>query len=125
MKFLVDECLHTTLVDVAQQHGHEGHHVVWVGLAGASDRALLARAVADDFTLVTNNAIDFRRLYAGRELHAGLIIIVPQVVPSRQRALFDAVLSSLGPDDLLVNEAIEVGLDRSGMVVVRYALPER
>ena len=115
MRLLIDECLHTSLVDVAQQHGHEAHHVNWLGLSGATDRGLM---------LVTNNAADFRRLYARQEIHAGLVIIVPQVAPARQRALFSNLLDTLDPDAALLNEVIEVNLDGEDVVVTRYELPE-
>ena len=32
-----------------------------------------------DFILVTNNASDFRQLYAAQPLHAGLVILIPAV----------------------------------------------
>ncbi len=41
----------------------------------------MPRIVAEDYTFVTNNARDFRKLYGNEEIHAGLVIIVPQVVP--------------------------------------------
>lgn len=124
MRFLIDECLHTSLVDIAQRHGHEGHHVNWLGLSGATDRGLIPRIVEGDFTFVTNNAVDFRRLYARQELHAGLVIIVPQVAPARQRALFGSLLGTLNPADVLVNEIIEISLEGEDVVVTRYELPE-
>jgi predicted nuclease of predicted toxin-antitoxin system len=120
---LIDECLHTSLVDVAQQHGHEAHHVNWLGLSGATDRGLMPRIVEQDFTFVTNNAGDFRRLYARQEVHAGLVIVVPQVSPARQRALFSSLLDTLDPDDALLNEVIEVSLDGDEVVITRYELP--
>ena len=40
----------------------------------------------------SNNAVDFRRLFAKEPIHCGLLIIVPNVVPAIQRALFDVVL---------------------------------
>ena len=123
MRFLIDECLHTSLVDVAQQHGHEAHHVNWLGLSGATDRGLVPRIVEEDFTFVTNNAADFRRLYARQEVHAGLVIVVPQVSPARQRALFSSLLDTLDPDDALLNEVIEVSLDGDEVVITRYELP--
>jgi predicted nuclease of predicted toxin-antitoxin system len=124
VRFLIDECLHTSLVDVAQQHGHEAHHINWLGLSGATDRGLMPRIVEDDFTFVTNNAADFRRLYARQEVHAGLVIIVPQVAPARQRALFASLLGTLDPDAALLNEVIEVSLDGDAVVVTRYELPQ-
>lgn len=51
----------------------------WVSPAVSRDWHI----IADDLTLVTNNARDFRRLFAREPLHAGLVIIVPQVVPAR------------------------------------------
>jgi predicted nuclease of predicted toxin-antitoxin system len=123
VRFLIDECLHTSLVDVAQQHGHEAHHVNWLGLSGATDRGLMPRIVEEDFTFVTNNAADFRRLYARQEVHAGLVIVVPQVSPARQRALFSSLLDTLDPDDALLNEVIEVSLDGDEVVITPYELP--
>ena len=90
MKPLIDECLHTSLVQVAINRGHEAQHIAWIGLSGASDWDLMPRVIAEDLTFVTNNAHDFRRLYGKEAIHAGLIIIVPQVTPARQRACWTA-----------------------------------
>jgi predicted nuclease of predicted toxin-antitoxin system len=91
VKFLIDECLHTSLVAVAQIRGHEANHVNWLGLSGETDWDLMPRIVGEDFTFVTNNAKDFRKLYAKEPVHPGLVIIVPQVAPEKQRELFDAL----------------------------------
>ena len=64
MRFLIDECLHTSLVVVAREHGHEASHVNWLGLRGETDWGLMPRIIEGDFTFVTNNAKDFRKLYA-------------------------------------------------------------
>ncbi|MBY3246257.1 DUF5615 family PIN-like protein [Rhizobium laguerreae] len=124
MKFLVDECLHTSLVAVAQHHGHDGFHVNWLGLSGETDWDLMPRIVAEDFTFVTNNARDFRKLYAREDLHAGLVIIVPQVLPGQQRDLFALVLQELAVSADLVNEVIEIALEEGEALLTRYALPE-
>ncbi|TGU23603.1 DUF5615 family PIN-like protein, partial [Mesorhizobium sp. M4B.F.Ca.ET.150.01.1.1] len=79
MRFLIDECLHTSLVAVAQERGHEANHVNWLGLSGETDWDLMPLIIDEDFTFVTNNAKDFRKLYAKEPVHAGLIIVVPQV----------------------------------------------
>ena len=123
MKLLIDECLHTSLVAVAQERGHECSHVNWLGLSGETDWDLMPRIIDGDFTFVTNNARDFRKLYAKQELHAGLIIIVPQVLPVRQRELFDAVLEELVADDEFVNEVIEIAIEGEMAIITRYALP--
>lgn len=122
MKFLVDECLHTTLVAVAQNHGHDCFHVNWLGLSGETDWDLMPRIIEGDFTFVTNNARDFRKLYAKEALHAGLVIIVPQVLPARQRELFDAILEELVSAEELLNEVIEITLEDDDVVMTRYTL---
>lgn len=123
MKFLIDECLHTSLVGVAQARAHQADHVTWLGLGGTTDWDLMPRIVAGDFTFVTNNARDFRKLYAKEEIHAGLVIIVPQVTPARQRALFDALLEAISTEAALVNEVIEIVEDAGEAVLFRYSLP--
>ena len=124
VRSLIDECLHTSLVGVAEQRGHECHHVNWLGLSGEADWDLMTRIMDGEYTFLTNNAADFRRLYARRELHAGLLIIVPQVEPARQRALLDALLDTLQPAEALINEVIEINLDADEAVFTRYDLPQ-
>ncbi|WOS66097.1 DUF5615 family PIN-like protein [Sinorhizobium fredii] len=124
MKFLIDECLHTSLVAVAQAHGHDCFHVNWLGLGGETDWDLMPRIIEADFAFVTNNARDFRKLYAKEELHAGLVIIVPQVLPALQRELFGLILQDLAGAQDIVNEVIEVTLDGEDAVLTRYSLPE-
>ncbi|MDK4734775.1 DUF5615 family PIN-like protein [Rhizobium sp. CNPSo 3490] len=124
MKFLIDECLHTSLVAMAQEHGHDCFHVNWLGLRGETDWDLMPRIIAEDFTFVTNNARDFRKLYAKEELHAGLLIIVPQVLPSLQRELFSAMLQELAGSNEIVNEVVEIAIENGEIILTRYALPE-
>lgn len=82
-----------------------------------------AQVVEGEFTFVTNNAADFRRLYAKQEIHAGLIIIVPQVPPARQRELFHAIIEYLAGAGGLINAAIEIYLDNGEIRLDRYTLP--
>ncbi len=79
--------------------------------------------IRDEFlTFVTNNAKDFRRLYAEAEVHAGLLIVVPQVPPSEQRDLFDALLEEIEGQDLL-NEVVEIAYADGEAEIMRYPLP--
>jgi predicted nuclease of predicted toxin-antitoxin system len=122
MLFLIDECLHTSLVETAREAGHEAHHVVYLGMQGWKDPEVLQRVEERDYTLVTNNAVDFRRLYAKTALHAGLVIILPNVTPALQRELFGAALRTIGSSDLL-NTVVEVGIEDARIAVVQYGLP--
>ena len=96
MRFLIDECLSIDLVAVAAQAGHEAHHVAHVGRAGWKDWNVARYARDGDFVVVTNNASDFRRLFAGQLLHAGLIVLLPAVSRILQQKLFQAALAELG-----------------------------
>ncbi len=125
MNFLIDECLHTSLVEVARSVGHQADHVVWLGLGGQADWDLMPRIISDEFTFVTNNARDFRKLYAREPIHAGLIILLPQVVPKQQRELFQLLLAELGPDNQIMNEAIEINIVDGETRMVRYDLSKR
>lgn len=123
MNFLIDECLHTSLVAVAVERGHEATHVNYRGLSGVQDWNLMAPIREAGFTFVTNNAKDFRRLYAQEDIHAGLVILIPHVPPTDQRALFDAALDELAGAPGLVNEALEVAIVEGEIEITRYELP--
>jgi predicted nuclease of predicted toxin-antitoxin system len=91
-KLLVDECLHVSLVDLARAAGRVADHVNYLGLRGFKDWKLIAFVLKHDYTFVTNNRSDILELYKNAPLHAGLIIIVPNVTPARQRESFQAAL---------------------------------
>src|SRR6202050_3864467 len=103
MKILIDECLSIDLVSTANQAGHEAQHIAHVGKAGWKDWNVARHASDGDFVLVTNNASDFRRLYATRWLHSGLIIVIPKVNRAGQRRLFHAAIEELAIVGELVN----------------------
>jgi predicted nuclease of predicted toxin-antitoxin system len=90
VRFLIDECLHSSLTDIAHRAGFEAHHVNWRGRgwSGWDDRQLSELAVREGFVLVTNNARDFLKLMGEVELHAGLVVIVPNVAPTVQCEMF-------------------------------------
>jgi predicted nuclease of predicted toxin-antitoxin system len=86
VRFLIDECLSIDLVAVARDAGHDAQHVAHVGKAGWKDWNVARAPATGDFILVTNNASDFRRLYATQPLHAGLVILIPTVARVLQPA---------------------------------------
>lgn len=122
MKFLIDECLHTSLIGLAHDAGHVCDHVNFLGLGGQKDWQLMAKIRDGDYTFVTNNRFDFSALYAQHELHAGLVIIIPNVTPSRQRDLFRAALSHIGTRDL-TNAILEVDLVGTSAACHEYPYP--
>ncbi len=120
MTFLIDECLHPSLA--WRKSGTIKRTNVYLGMQGWKDPDVLKRVAERDYTLVTNNAADFRRLSADLDLHAELTIIVPNVTPKRQQTLFGAVLDHLGKR-ALVNTVVEVGFEDDQVAIIEYDLP--
>jgi predicted nuclease of predicted toxin-antitoxin system len=120
VRFLIDECLSVALVAVAANAGHEARHI---GRAGSKDRDIVHYAAAEDFVVVTNNASDFRRLVAAQTLHAGLIILVPNVGRAMQCRLFQAALDQLVVFGEPVNQVLEVDLAGDDVTFALYDLP--
>jgi predicted nuclease of predicted toxin-antitoxin system len=106
-KLLIDECLHTSLLELAHAAGHHADHVNYLGLGSSKDWELMDLVLERDYTFVTNNRTDFLTLYRRSQLHAGLVIIVPNVTPVLQRELFQVALDFIVDRDL-VNTVVEV-----------------
>lgn len=123
MRFLIDECLSIDLVAIANEAGYGAEHVAHIGKAGWKDWNVAAYARAGDFILVTNNAGDFRRLYATTPLHAGLIIIIPNVSRSAQRQVFQMALAELAIAGEPVNRVLEVDIEGDDVMLSFYDLP--
>ena len=83
----------------------------------------MATIRAQDYTFVTNNRSDFLVLHGQEPLHAGVVIIVPNVTPVRQRELFAAALKHIGARDL-TNTVVEAKYVRNQIECSEYALPE-
>jgi len=123
VRFLIDECLSVDLVVVARQSGHDAQHVAHVGKAGWKDWNVVRYARDGDFVLVTNNASDFRQLYATQSLHAGLIILIPAVGRVLQQKLFRAALDELAVIGEPINRVLDVDLDGEDVILTIYDLP--
>ena len=123
MRFPIDECLSVDLVAVAGESGHEAQHVARVGRAGWKDWNVVRYASEGDFILVTNNASDFRQLYAAQPLHAGLVILIPVVNRAVQQQLFKAALDELAVIGEPLNRVLEVDLDGEEVTLTLYDLP--
>jgi predicted nuclease of predicted toxin-antitoxin system len=119
VRFLIDECLHTGLTHIANKAAHEAHHVTRRGWSGFKDHQLREVVLREEFVFVTNNARDFRKLMGESELHAGLIVIIPNVTQAMQRELFDRALQEVSELSDMINKVVEVDLDE----VRVYELP--
>jgi predicted nuclease of predicted toxin-antitoxin system len=122
VKRLIDECLHVSLVKLAHNRGHLADHANYLGLSSSKDRELMDLIVERDYTFVTNNRFDFLALYKREAFHAGLVVVVRNVAPTRQRELFNGVLDHVGSREL-INPVIEVNFIREQIKCVEYAYP--
>lgn len=111
MKFLIDECLHTTLVAVARHRGHDADHVNWIGKSGWQDWELMPIALEEAYTFVTENRDDFLRLFSLEPVHNGLVVFMRKSEPPVQRELFEVVLDVLGAAGDLFNQAFKVSFE--------------
>ena len=135
LRLLIDECLSPALVDLAVAAGHvESTCLRDRGLLGTQDWTLMKHVLAENFTLVTVNAQDFRGrgpeapggLYARIELHSGLICLnsARAMDLNAQRALFQEALAALAGLPDLINQILEVTEDETGEVsLIVYDLP--
>jgi len=123
VKLLIDECLHTSLIELAHQAGHVADHVNYLGLGGSKDWQLMAVIRQQEYTFVTNNRSDFLTLHGQESLHAGVIIIVPNITPTHQRVLFSAALEHIGTRDL-TNAVVEIKYAGNRIACSEYALPQ-
>jgi predicted nuclease of predicted toxin-antitoxin system len=123
-RFLIDENLSPLLVAPARACGFEAMHVNHLGMRTEADWDLLRIVAAQDWVLVTNNAIEFRGRYRKIALHPGVVFLLPAVRREAQLRLFAAALDHVQGHPDLVNTALDVMFDRIGAPVVTiYPLP--
>jgi predicted nuclease of predicted toxin-antitoxin system len=101
VRFLVDEMYGPDLLTHLRTAGFDADHVQDLGLRGAQDRDVLARAAEDDSIVVTENAADFIPLLDARTA-AGLptppvIIALRRTLPTPAGAMHHALADKLTP----------------------------
>lgn len=122
-RFLFDECLCLQLTPLANSFGFEATSVRDIDRLGASDPSLALYAVEHDWVYVTNNRDDYVRIYARFELHCGLVVLLPNVRPSTQQALFARFLEQLPDLGDITCKLVEI--DETGGVCVLDWPPAR
>ena len=97
MKFLLDEMYGERVAARLDQLGHEARHVRQIGLGGAPDEVVLARAAEEGWTLVTENAADFLPLLDQRQ-SAGAAMAPVLIALTAGRGTRGALHSRLAAD---------------------------
>ena len=110
---------------VARQRGFPARHVNEVNLRTAKDRAVARYALRYNLVIVTNNMSDFRRHYARKKLHPGLIFLTADdeetFTRENQATLLNIALSNILANDLL-QEVVLVRLVSETAEVIDYRL---
>ena len=128
---LIDENLSPELADEAKARGFDALHVTWIGLSGQPDRSVARYAIENERTLITNDAVDFRRIYEKKELHPGIVFLTFSdwrlMDLDGQVLTFREALDEI-ERDFPVNELIEVELsydeDDLTLTLSRSPLPD-
>jgi hypothetical protein len=129
-KILIDENLSPSLVKLAHGRGFECSHVNHLGKMGQKDWELKKTIIEGDWTFVTNNSVDFRGpqdkpgtagQYADVRLHTGLVCInAPGGLNlESQQQLFTLILDNFKESGDLINQVMEVDLNKASEVVIR------
>lgn len=126
LRFFIDECLSPQIALRLNASGdHDAIHPLHVGRRGEEDSTVLARCVAEDRIIVTENGRDFRKLAAREPVHPDLILI-PCVDRETSWRLLQAAIAHLHaldcgrPQDVVVNHVLQV--DVTGGMTLK-ALP--
>lgn len=130
---LIDENLTPGLVKFARGRGFKALHVNEVDLRTTSDKAVAQHALKHEMIVVTNNMVDFRKLYAKRKLHPGLIFLSATdeqtFTRENQAALFNVALDEILANDILQEVVLVklLGEDEEGEIdyeLTRHELPK-
>ena len=123
-RFLIDENLSVKLPEVAHRRGFEATHVIHLGLREWTDWNILKIVESHGWTLVTNNAVEFRSRFREIQIHPGVIFLLPSVRREQQMALFEAALDDVSINPDLINQALDIDLSKDAKIVIcRYTLP--
>ena len=121
MKLWFDEDLSPTLVQVANELGFEATCNRDRTMLGRSDQVLRRVVQAEGYVFVTDNASDFRPMYARDGVHPGLIVMPATVGRIRQRQLAQTIIGWISsaaaaaqerPDEFMLG--MLVAIDEAG-----------
>jgi predicted nuclease of predicted toxin-antitoxin system len=132
--FLIDECLSAKLADLARERGYHALATTRMLRLRKRDDYRVARFALDrNLVLVTNDMYDLANVYAGFEVHPGIVFITAGHTKLRnlpyQRKMFGAVLDELEDADPM-SEAVlvtaKLGKERAVKITLkRYPYPDR
>jgi predicted nuclease of predicted toxin-antitoxin system len=125
VKFLLDECLsHKYTKRLAGRGYPDAIHPIHVGMRGARDDEIVARALTDDRIIISANARDFRKLLATTSVHPGAVLVqVIDIAATWTQIIFALSFIEMHakPADYMTSRVVEVSAEDG---VRPYVLPE-
>jgi predicted nuclease of predicted toxin-antitoxin system len=128
---LIDEDLSPALADLAAGRGYTAISVTRrAKLRGRGDSVIARHAIDRDLVLVTNNIVDFERIYVYKEFHPGLVFIAGSSKLRTKRyqlLMMELALDEIEQDGLLQEALLITPTRHDGDVTLtleRYLLPE-
>jgi predicted nuclease of predicted toxin-antitoxin system len=124
VKLWFDEDLSPTLVQVANDLGFEATCNRDRGLLGTKDPDLRPLVQAEGYVFATDNASDFRPMYAREEIHPGLLALPAGDSRTHQQQLLRAAIDFISTSaavsgeqaaDFMINKLVEV--DETGSCI--------
>lgn len=94
MRFLVDENLSPILADLLCAAGHDASHVRNLGMRGATDRAIMARA-AEEQRVVVSADTDFGTLLARSGAKLPSVLLIRRLVGRRAAEQTTIIVANL------------------------------
>jgi hypothetical protein len=131
--FLIDECLSHDLIEIIAARGYHARAVTLnKKLRGRGDHIIFRYSIDENLILVTNNIVDFERIYQENEVHPGLVFFAPSHSKLR-KFKYQSLMIQLAIDDIEEEEPIQQVIYISAVSVKgvgvqistdRYYLPE-
>jgi predicted nuclease of predicted toxin-antitoxin system len=103
---LIDECLSATLADIATHRGLVALAVNRLRrLRGRGDHVVARYALVNEYVLVTNNLVEFERIYQELEFHPGIVFFD---CPSKLRKkAWQAKMMEMALDELELEDPVQ------------------
>lgn len=132
--FLIDENLTPELATVIAARGFRAHVVSRDRkLKGRSDAVIARFAIENDLIIVTNNVVDFEKIYIRKEYHPGLVFICAESPQLRRKdcqlKMMEVALDEI-QTDCLCQEALRITARKGGgkrnikVDIDRFYLPD-
>ncbi len=123
MTFLIDECLHPSLVGVAEERDHQAHYLVYLGMQGWKDPDVLKTGCRAGLHAGDQQCRRLSSFVCGPGSSRRANHHCSECDTKAATGTFGAVLDHLDKR-ALVNTVVEVGFEDDRVAIIEYDLPD-